>query len=125
MKNEFSKINDNFSDVTENMATKDCITRLMNIIDEQKQKIEQMEGNIAIIESHITHLKKSNKAAEQYQCRLCSRINKIDLLSNALKETGEGCFIKVDNLKFDIPDTVIERAHRIGRIKLIDGRKRS
>ena len=56
MKNEFSKINDNLFEVTEKMVTKDFITALMNIFDVQRKQIEQME-DIAIVESHIDHLK--------------------------------------------------------------------
>ena len=127
MKNEFSQISENLSNVTENMATKECITRLMSIIDEQKEKIQKMEDKIAVMDSHIIHLRKSNEANEQYQRRLCLRINGIDMPSNGLKETGEGCLSKVrnalDKLKVDIPDTVIDRAHRIGRMKVIDGKK--
>ena len=127
MKNEFSQISENLSNVTENMATKECITRLMSIIDEQKEKIQKMEDKIAVMDSHIIHLRKSNEANEQYQRRLCLRINGIDMPSNGLKETGEECLSKVrnalDKLKVDIPDTVIDRAHRIGRMKVIDGKK--
>ena len=47
--------------------------------------------------------------------------------SNGLKETGEECLSKarnaLDKLKVDIPDMVIDRAHRIGRMKVIDGKK--
>ena len=64
MKKDFRQINGNLSNVTDNMATKDCITRLMNIIDEQKEKIQEMEVKTAIMESHSIHLKKSNEATE-------------------------------------------------------------
>ena len=127
MKNEFSKINENLFEVTEKMVTKDCITSLMNIIDVQKEEIEQMEDKLAIMESHIAHLKKSNEAAEQYQRRLCLRINGINLPANGSKETGEECLEKVknvlDKIEVDIPETVIDRAHRIGKVKVINGRK--
>ena len=41
MKDEFSKINENLIEVTEEMVTKDCITSLVSIIEVQKKKIEQ------------------------------------------------------------------------------------
>ena len=82
MKNKFSKINDNLFELTEKMATIDCITSLMNIADVQTTKIDQLEAMIAIIESYITHLKEWNEAAEQYQRRLSLRINGIDFPSN-------------------------------------------
>ena len=95
------------------MATKECITRLMSIIEEQKGKIQQMENKIAVMDSHISHLRKLNEANEQYQRRLCLRINGIDMPSNGVKETGEECLSKVrnalDKLKVDIPDMVIGR----------------
>ena len=53
MKNEFSQISENLSNVTENVATKECTTRLMSIIDEQKEKLQKMEDKIAVMDSHI------------------------------------------------------------------------
>ena len=78
IKCKFSKINDNLFEVTEKMATKDCIISLMDIIDAQKKTIEKMEDKIVIMESHITHIQKSNEAVEHNQRRLGLRINGID-----------------------------------------------
>ena len=78
----------------------------MNIIDKQKEKIQKMEDKIAIMESHIVHLKKSNEATEQYRRRLCLRINSIVMPPIGSIETGEECLNKVrnalDKLKVDI-----------------------
>ena len=58
-------------DLDQNVATKSCIDKLLNKIQEQKQKISEMDDKIAVLESHITHLRKSSDNVEQYQRRLC------------------------------------------------------
>ena len=79
------------------------------------------------MEFHITHLKKLNKAAEQYQRRLALRISGIDLPSNGSKEIVDECLEKVknvlDKIEVDNHETLIDRAHSIGRDKVINGRK--
>ena len=70
-------------------------------------------------------MKKSSDNVEQYQRRLCLRINGIDSQQEGQIETGEECLQKVKNvfneLKFEIPDTVVDRAHRIGKVIKING----
>ena len=43
------------------------------------------------------------------------------------KKPGGGCFQRVNNfideIEVDIPETVIERAYRIGKVIVINGRK--
>ena len=100
----------------------------METINKQKEVIAKMQEKIAILESHIDHLAKSNDEAEQYQRRLCLRINGIDLPSNDdTKETSDGCLAKVqdvfENLGLSIPPNVIDRAHHVGREILLKGKK--
>ena len=52
----------------EKVATKECISHLMTITNEQKETSARMEDKIAILESHIDHL--INDEIEQYQRRL-------------------------------------------------------
>ena len=70
----------------------------METINNQKEVIATMEYKIAILESHINHLVKSNDEVEQYQRRMCVRINRIDLPSDGDKETSEDCLVKVENV---------------------------
>ena len=106
------------------MATKACIENLLHRIDEQKQTINEMNEKIANHESGITHLKKSNNDAEQYQHRLCLRINGIELPPDGQMETREDCLEKVQKvfskLNVEIPENVIDRAHRIGKVVKIN-----
>ena len=126
MKEVFQTMLKKINDITEKMATKDCINNLLTIIDEQKLKIEQLESKV-VMESYIAQLYKSQEKADQYQRRLCLRINGIDIPKDGEKETGDECLSKVklvfDELNVDIPETVIDRAHRVGKIVMANGRK--
>ena len=79
---------------------------------------------IAILESEIMHLKKSNDDAEQYQSRLCL-CNGIELPPDGQMETREDSLEKVQKvfreLNVEIPENVIDRAHRIGKVVKITG----
>ena len=127
MKENFETMLKKINDITEKMATKDCINNLLTIIDEQKLKIEQLESKVVVMESHIAQLYKSQEKADQYQRRLYLRINGIDVPNDGGKETGDECLNKVkqvfDELNVDIPETVIDRAHRVGKIVTANGKK--
>ena len=58
----------------EKVATKECISNLLTIINEQKEKIARMEDKIAVLESHIDQPVLANDEVEQCQRRLCLRI---------------------------------------------------
>ena len=112
----------------EKIATTECISALMETINKQKEVIAKMQDKISVLESHINHLAKSNDEVEQYQRRLCLRINGIDLPSDDdVKETSEECLAKVqevfEDLGLSIPPNVINRAHRVGRVIMLKGKK--
>ena len=121
----YKLMKEKLDDLDQKVATKSCIDKLLNIIEEQKQKMSEMEDKIAVLESHITQLKKSSDNLEQYQRRLCLRINGIDLQQEGQIETGEEWLQKVKNVfnefKIEIPDTVVDRAHRIGKVVKVNG----
>ena len=94
----YKLMKEKLDDLDQKVATKSCIDKLLNIIEEQKQKMSEMEDKINILESHITQLKKSSDNVEQYQRRLCLRINGIDLQQEGQIETGEECLQKVKNV---------------------------
>eukprot|EP00112_Aurelia_sp_Birch-Aquarium-sp1_P023539 Seg705.9 transcript_id=Seg705.9/GoldUCD/mRNA.D3Y31 product="hypothetical protein" protein_id=Seg705.9/GoldUCD/D3Y31 len=116
---------DRFKDLESRMATKDCINNLMKTILDQNTRISQLEDKVAVLEHHIMHLEKQNDDNEQYQRRLCLRIHGIDLLQTKA-ESGEDCLKKFKQvfreLKVSIPDAVIDRAHRIGPSKKVNGK---
>ena len=112
----------------ETIATKECISALMEIINIQNEVIAKMQDKISVLESHINHLAKSNDEVEQYQSRLCLCITGIDLPSDDdAKETSEDCFAKVQDAFEDLgllfPPNIIDRAHRVGREIMLKGQK--
>ena len=90
----------------------------METINNQKEVIAKWRTKLPFSRV-IDHLVKSNNEVEQYQHRLCLRINGIDLPSDGLEETSEDCLVKDENvfekLGLSIPPTVIDRVHRVGR----------
>ena len=102
------------------VATKGCSSNLLRTIEDQSKKISVLQDRIAVMESHISQLRNVNDNAEQYQCRLCLRIDGIDLPPAGQKESSEECLQKAKNvfveLGVEIPDDVVDRAHRIGKV---------
>ena len=98
------------------------------IIDSQNGKINQLESTVALLQQHVSALKhtqnensKKVEDNEQYGRRLCLRIHGIPCQEN---ETSANVLSIVNNIikdtESDIPDTVIDRAHRIGKKVKID-----
>ena len=56
-----------FNDLEEKVATTAYIKDLLHIIYDQKQITNEMNDRITVLESEITHLKRSRKDAEQNQ----------------------------------------------------------
>ena len=116
-----------FEKLETKVATKDCISNLLKTIEDQSKKISVLEDRIAVMESHISRLRMTNDNAEQYQRRLCLRIDGIDLPPAGQKESAEECLQKVKNvfveLGVEIPDDVVDRAHRIGKITNYKGKQ--
>ena len=109
---------------------------------EQAQTIEKLEARTVILEKYIKQIEKNAKEVkhlsedkfqndavtdqlekrvddmEQYQRRLCLRINGIPCAND---ESAEDCLQKVkslvkNDLKVDVPDLAFDRAHRIGKV---------
>eukprot|EP00112_Aurelia_sp_Birch-Aquarium-sp1_P025219 Seg8281.1 transcript_id=Seg8281.1/GoldUCD/mRNA.D3Y31 product="hypothetical protein" protein_id=Seg8281.1/GoldUCD/D3Y31 len=79
------------------------------------------------MEKLIDNLEQRSDDLEQYQRRLCLRITGVELKSGAQGESGQdglknvkGVFKEVG---LDVPDVVIDRAHRIGEVKEIRGKR--
>ena len=102
----------------ESMATKDCIKQLSDKINQQNEKIDILEAKVAVMENYIRKLEQSVDDQEQYHRRLCLRIDGIPAAAPGKSESGEQCLTKVKQmfkkLNVNVPDTVIDRAHRIG-----------
>ena len=134
------KLDKKLSTLKEDLATKVCIESLRETIVEQNTKIETLEAKVVLLESYIKCIERNEQLAkrheealesneerieqlelkaddmEQYQRRLCLRINWVEQEAD---ESASKCLQKVKkifkDLEVDIPDSVIDRAHRIGK----------
>ena len=109
------------------LATKEDMMQLINIqnelIKEQNSKIDKLESSVSLLQHHVKNLKQLSDTNEQYSRRTCLRILGIP---PADKETGDECLEKVKKvfveLGVEIPDLVVDRAHRVGsKFKNKDG----
>ena len=99
----------------ESMATKDCIKQWSEKIIEQRQRIEHLEEKVPVMEKYVGKLEQRLDDKEQYNRRLCLRIDGIPTAEEGKTESGEQCLGKVKqifkNLNVSIPDTAIDRTH--------------
>ena len=79
------------SDLKADLATKDCIKELKDIITVQKNRIDELEDKIVIMEKLIENLQEENDDTQQYQSRLCLRIGGVELTKGSNGESGEDC----------------------------------
>ena len=91
-----SYFDEKFEKMEEKLATKACIQQLHETIKGQNDKIEILESKVAVMEKYIASLESRMDDQEQYQCRLCLRIDGIQLPGKGKEETamlkkGEGC----------------------------------
>ena len=95
-------------------------------MEEEKAKNVVLDSSVALLRAHVGTLKAKvyknkgrNEENEQYQRRHCLRINNIPMVAEGEKESEDDCMVKVlaviDSLDVEIPATVIDRAHRVGR----------
>ena len=115
------------SDLKKDLATKACIESLKATIEAQDKKIAKLEANAIIMQKYMDQLEKGQDEIEQYQRRLSLRINGIELKCAGASEPGEKCLEKVKEvfkeLNVDVPDLVLDRAHRIGKVTEKNGRR--
>lgn len=126
----------------EGLATKECISSLRDTILKQAEIIDKLEARVVLLESYVKQVEKNEREVkhlsedylghdskidqlerkcddmEQYQRRLCLRINGVECEDD---ETAEDCLEKVKSiikkdLEVNIPETAFDRAHRIGNI---------
>ena len=81
-----------------------------------------------IMENYIVRLENRVNDQEQYQRRLCLRIDGIPPVAQGKEESGNQCLKTVkasfNEQKVSIPDAVIDRAHGIGQANIV-ARKRT
>ena len=112
------KISGQFIDDIKSKISKEFQTILKN----QEEKIIKLESTVALLQQHVTTLKQQNfsvskscEELEQYGRRVCLRI---DGFQTEKDEKPNDVLEKVKSVwseaGIDIPDAVIDRAHRIG-----------
>ena len=110
----------------EDLAKKDDIKDLKAVIEDQKAKIDVLESKIVLMERYVSQLQRASDDQEQYQRRLCLRLNGVEVKKGD-GESGEECLKVVkdifNELDVDVPDSVIDRAHRIGNVIEKDGKR--
>ena len=126
----------------QHLATKDDMDKLISTLEQKleaviNEKIElamkpfedrivSLENKLSLYEAHMEKLEVEVEKAEQYSRRSCLRIYGIPVPDDANKsETSHDCVEKVLDLckemEVNIPDSEIDRAHRIGSKKRVEG----
>ena len=117
-----------------NKATNEKIDELLKKIDEKDKKIQDLESRLEILESKnatndntIKLLERKVDDNESYHRRQNLRIVGIPQPVNGAKESEDECLQKVkndiDKLGVELPnlDWCLDRAHRVGPIKVDEG----
>ena len=99
---------------------KDSIINLFHEkLKEKDEKIIQLESTVAMLQMHVSNLKQTNEKKleelEQYGCRLWLRVDGVPHKEvESSTEVFKTIKKKIKEVGADIPDLVIDRAHRIG-----------
>ena len=109
---------------------KEVTEAVNNIFKEKEKEIEKMSSTISMLQKQISSLKHANikqaaetEELEQYGRRQCLRIDGVPVIEG--RETEEMVRNKVlsfmendpeNNINLDVPELIVDRAHRIGRI---------
>ncbi len=107
-------------------------TEIQKSVKPLVDKLEACERKLAVYEAHFQGLEKRMADyeeklddAEQYSRKSCIRIYGIPLSSDS--ENSEACIGKVkqifEEIEVDVPDEGIDRAHRIGKKYIKNGRQ--
>ena len=99
-------------------------SQFQEIIKSQNEKVEKLESSVTLLQQHVKILKLQvdknsidTEEVEQYGRRLCLRIDGLPVDNN---ESSEDVLEKVKTKwvesGINIPDSLIDRAHRIGSV---------
>ena len=110
----------------EGKATAKKLDELTTEIRAKDLKIEVLESKVAILENAVNLLTLKCDDNEQYSRRCSLRINNIPVPNG--EETAEDVMVKVKEIvkesEADVPDHVIDRAHRVGRSVIHNGERK-
>ena len=81
-----------------------------------KNNVSMLNDKLAVYDSAFRNIKAEQNKAEQYSRRQSLRIHNVPMKNN---ETANDCLNTIKEIiaaeELDIPDSVIDRAHRVGR----------
>ena len=110
------------------LASKADVLALKEIIQKQKSTIDHLESKVCLLESQVTYLLDQVEESEQYSRRMCLRLEGIQVLKNERDETEEDVMMAVKvairEAGISIPDDAIDRAHRVGKGRIVAGERR-
>ena len=106
-----------------NDIKKEIMDEVSKLLGSKEEKIIELESNVAMLQKHVDNLKRFQETqsvqiddVEQYGRRLCLRIDGVDKVEN---EKADEVLVKVkaiiEDSETEIPEHVIDRAHRIGK----------
>lgn len=111
-----AEIQKELRELAKKVATQESIDELKTIIHRQNETIMKLESKVSSLEKEVDLLKEQNDDSEQYSRRTCLRINGVPTSPN---ESADNCLQAVVKIfkeaNVDVPNSVIDRAHRIGR----------
>lgn len=114
-------------ELTNTLASKEDLCALKEIIKEQKTVITSLQTRVETLEAQVTFLLDETERSQQYSRRQCLRIDGVALPANEASESSQDVLKAVHKViteaGIDIPDHAIDRAHRIGRTKIVGGRR--
>ena len=97
----------------------DIMKEVKNLLKEKDDKIEQLDSTVHMLQQQVSNLKQmctKINDLEQYGRRQCLRI---DGVPYDKKEDSDAVLLKVKDLvkeaEVNIPDSCLDRAHRIGK----------
>ena len=82
-------LDDKLLDLKRDLATKDCINELKLLIVKQRKRIDELESKVVVMENLIEKLQERCDDNEQYQRRLCLRIDGVELPEDNDGESGD------------------------------------
>ena len=110
-----------------NLATKEDLKLLHDVIKEQKKIINELETKVSAPEFQVASLNDKAEESEQYSRRTCLRTEGVPLPKEERPKTAEEVVKIVKKLIAEagvtIPDDAIDRAHRIGKGKMVAGHR--
>ena len=128
---ELEAIHKLIQDIKTDLAGKATTKKLIELSNEirlRDSKIEVLESKVAVLQNTVDLLVNKCDNNEQYSRRCSLRINNVPL-PDSDNESADDVFEKVKGLieecELDIPDNVIDRAHRVGKqIMATDGTRK-